>query len=69
VFVVQGYIVMPEHIHLLLSEPQVRTISVVMQALKLGFARRVLNSLANGSHFHQGLQDSNASHFSQEREN
>jgi REP-associated tyrosine transposase len=41
-FVVVGYVVMPEHIHLLISEPQERTPSTVMQALKLGFARRVL---------------------------
>lgn len=36
---------MPEHIHLLISEPQERTPSTVMQALKLGFARRVLARL------------------------
>ena len=41
-FVVVGYVVMPEHIHLLISEPQEKDPSVVMQALKLGFARRVL---------------------------
>jgi len=41
-FVVVGYVVMPEHIHLLLSEPQEKNLSTVMQALKLGFARRVL---------------------------
>jgi putative transposase len=43
-FIVAGYVVMPEHIHLLIGEPQVRTPSpsVVMQALKLGFARRVV---------------------------
>ena len=41
-FVVAGYVVMPEHIHLLISEPQVKTPSAVMQALKLGFARRVI---------------------------
>ena len=41
-FVVLGYVVMPEHFHLLISEPQERTPSTVMQALKLGFARRVL---------------------------
>jgi putative transposase len=33
---------MPEHIHLLVSEPQERPLSTAMQALKLGFARRVL---------------------------
>jgi putative transposase len=42
VFVVVGYVVMPEHIHLLISEPQEKNPSTVMQALKLGFARRVL---------------------------
>jgi len=41
-FVVVGYVVMPEHFHLLISEPQVKTPSTVMQALKLGFARRVI---------------------------
>ena len=41
-FVVAGYVVMPEHIHLLIGEPQVKTPSTVMQALKLGFARRVI---------------------------
>jgi putative transposase len=41
-FVVIGYVVMPEHFHLLISEPQESTPSKVMQALKLGFARRVL---------------------------
>lgn len=43
-FVVIGYVVMPEHVHLLLSEPQQVTPSKVMQALKLGFARRLLAS-------------------------
>ncbi|HKM47308.1 MAG TPA: transposase [Terriglobales bacterium] len=43
-FVVVGYVVMPEHIHLLISEPQDKNPSTVMQALKLGFARRVLAS-------------------------
>jgi len=33
---------MPEHFHLLISEPQRGTPSTVMQALKLGFTRRVL---------------------------
>jgi putative transposase len=37
---------MPEHIHLLMSEPEVGTPSTVMQAVKLGFAKRVL--LAQG---------------------
>src|SRR6478752_8599585 len=41
-FVVVGYVVMPEHIHLLISEPQHKNPSTVMQAIKLGYARRVL---------------------------
>jgi len=41
-----GYVVMPEHFHLLISEPQGGNPSVLMQALKLGFARRVIAGLA-----------------------
>jgi putative transposase len=41
-FVVVGYAVMPEHFHLLISEPQESTPSTVMQALKLSYARRML---------------------------
>src|SRR5262249_12996243 len=49
-FVVVGYVVMPEHFHLLISEPQERTPSTVMQALKLGFARRVLGEQRRRRH-------------------
>jgi putative transposase len=44
-FVVVGYVVMPEHIHLLIGEPEKGDPSRVMQALKQGFARRVLKAL------------------------
>jgi putative transposase len=37
--VVLGYVVMPEHVHLLLSEPQRATLSTAIQALKLGVVR------------------------------
>ena len=37
--VVLGYVVMPEHVHLLVSEPQRETLSTVVQALKLGVVR------------------------------
>jgi putative transposase len=43
-FVVLGYVVMPEHVHLLVSEPQRETLSTVVQALKLGFSRRLTGS-------------------------
>ena len=59
-FVVVGYVVMPEHLHLLMSAPQERPPSVVMQALKLGFARRVLaerkRSDGCGSPFSKGAR-------------
>jgi len=32
-----GYVLMPEHVHLLVSEPQRETLSTAMQALKLSF--------------------------------
>ena len=41
-FVVVGYVVMPEHIHLLMSEPEVGTPSTVMQVLKQRTARALL---------------------------
>jgi putative transposase len=44
-FVVVGYVVMPEHVHLLLSEPERGNPSKVMQAIKQGFARRLLGKL------------------------
>src|SRR5271168_665047 len=40
-FVVVGYVVMPEHIHLLLSEPERGNPSIMMQALKQSLARRL----------------------------
>jgi putative transposase len=44
-FAVVGYVVMPEHVHLLISEPRRSNPSVVMQAIKQGFARRLLARL------------------------
>jgi len=44
-FAVTGYVVMPEHVHLLISEPQRGDPSLVMKALKQGFARRLLGRL------------------------
>jgi len=44
-FVVLGYVVMPEHVHLLVSEPQRDGLSTAVQALKLGFVRRLDGSV------------------------
>ena len=38
--VVAGYVVMPEHVHLLVSEPREGTLARAVQALKLSVARR-----------------------------
>jgi len=49
-FVVVGYVVMPEHVHLLFSEPELTepergNPSLVMAALKQTFAHRLLREL------------------------
>ena len=41
-FVVVGYVVMPEHIHLLITEPEVGSPSIVMQVLKQRTAKALL---------------------------
>ena len=41
-WVVIGYVVMPEHVHLLVGELQQRPFATAIQALKLGFSRRLL---------------------------
>jgi putative transposase len=40
-FTVVGYVVMPEHFHLLVSEPDQKDLSVVMQVLKQRVSRRL----------------------------
>ncbi len=40
-FYISGYVVMPEHVHLLVSEPQRAELSVVMQMLKQLASRRL----------------------------
>jgi putative transposase len=41
-FVVVGYVVMPEHIHLLIGEPKKGTVSTVMQVVKQRYARQIV---------------------------
>ena len=52
-FVEVGYVVMPEHVHLLISEPERGDPSLVMKALKQGFARRLLGRLRRVRNFNQ----------------
>src|SRR3954462_1722225 len=42
-FGVVGFVVMPEHVHLLMSEPLMGNVSRAIGAIKLGFTRRVLS--------------------------
>jgi putative transposase len=53
-FVVKGYVVMPEHVHLLISEPERGDPSVVMQALKQSFAHKLLRRLRTRADPRQG---------------
>jgi len=39
-FEVLGYVIMPEHVHLLLSEPETKPLATVLQALKLSVSKR-----------------------------
>jgi len=43
-FILVGYVIMPEHVHLLISEPKIGTPSTVMQVLK----QRVSRALRRG---------------------
>ncbi|HSE50498.1 MAG TPA: transposase [Terriglobales bacterium] len=44
-FTVVGYVLMPEHVHLFVSEPEHRNLSVVIKALKQAVAHRALSAL------------------------
>ena len=46
-FVILGYVIMPEHFHMLISEPQVGTPSTVMQVLKQRFAHQLRSRAQN----------------------
>lgn len=39
-FYVTGYVVMPEHVHLLISEPEQRALATAIQSIKQSVARR-----------------------------
>src|SRR5262245_20665734 len=43
--VVIGYVVMPEHVHLLVSEPREKNLSMALKALKQSVARRALRRM------------------------
>jgi len=48
-FQLVGYVVMPEHVHLLIGEPKQGTPSIVLQKLKLRVARKMRKRKRSGS--------------------
>ena len=51
-FFISGYVVMPEHIHILISEPERKSLSVALQMLKQTVARQ-LRTPGGAEHFWQ----------------
>lgn len=47
---IYGYVIMPEHVHLLLSEPGRQTLADALKSLKQGVARRLI---VEAEHFWQ----------------
>jgi putative transposase len=62
-----GYVVMPEHVHLLVSEPERRNLSVALKALKQAVARRVLRSWRRRTEFGRLFEADLPPHFWQAR--
>ena len=56
-FVVYGYVVMPEHFHFLISEPDVGNPSVVMKVIKERFSRQVNRERRNSHSFAKGANE------------
>ncbi len=53
---VYGYVIMPEHVHLLLSEPQQGTLADALKSLKQGVSRRLIG---DAEHFCRNAYDFN----------
>lgn len=66
-FAVIGYVVMPEHVHLLMSEPARGTPSTVMQVLKQRVARRARRRRRKASSGQMSLWPATAAPFWQRR--
>jgi len=77
-FFVFGYVVMPEHVHMLVSEPELGDLATAIKALKQSVARRQVNLGGGFSSSKQkdphnqkkvvwGTQNQSAQHFWQKR--
>ena len=58
-FYVSGYVVMPEHVHLLISEPEGRKLSVAIQMLKQNSSHQLQNLARSGSFWQARYYDFN----------
>jgi putative transposase len=61
---VAGYVVMPEHVHLLLGEPQIGSLSTALQVVKQRTARKV-HDVIRGQMWQRRFYDFNV--FTQEK--
>jgi putative transposase len=59
-FCVYGYVLMPEHVHLLISEPVIGTIARVIQALKISVVR---NTSGTGTLWQKRYYDHNVRNY------
>ncbi len=60
-FYVTGYVVMPEHVHLLISEPERKTLAIVIQMLKQAVTLRLRASTPGGALWQRRYYDFNVS--------
>ncbi len=59
---IYGYVIMPEHVHLLVSEPEQASLAEAMHFLKLSFAKQLRSrrgALASGSFWQKRYHDRN----------
>ncbi len=58
-FRIYGYVVMPEHIHLLVSEPEVALLANAVQSLKIAVAKRLMAFAAGPAFWQKRYHDHN----------
>lgn len=59
-FQVYGYVLMPEHVHLLISEPEIGSIAKVIQAVKISVVR---NTTSDGVIWQKRYYDHNVCNY------
>src|SRR5271157_2233209 len=64
---VYGYVVMPEHVHLLLSEPEHCTLAEAIHYLKLSFAKRLRSRRQASAQVSVQKKDANLGHRHQQQ--